>query len=149
VLFSLTDSDKQAGAQIAKEMAKLGFELVATGSTADYLRQQGLAVRTVLKLTEGRPNVADIIKNREVALVINTPSGRRSRSEGFTIRQASLQHNVPIVTTLAAARAALAGIKGIREGKVTVRSLQDYYEDVIPGGPRPGIHGSPTGSRGG
>ena len=127
VLFSLTDVDKQAGAQIAKELAKLGFELVATGSTAEYFRQQGLNVRTVLKLTEGRPNVTDIIKNREVALVINTPSGRRSHSEGFTIRQASLQHNVPIVTTLAAARAALAGIRGIREEKVTVASLQDYY----------------------
>jgi carbamoyl-phosphate synthase large subunit len=127
VLFSLTDRDKQAGAQIAKEVSKLGFELVATGSTAEYFRQQGLVVRTVLKLTEGRPNVADVIKNREVALVVNTPSGRRSHSEGFTIRQASLQHNVPIVTTLAAARAALAGIRGIREGTVTVASLQDYY----------------------
>ena len=127
VLFSLTDRDKQAGAQIAKELSKIGFELFAKGSTAEYLRQQGLEVRTVLKLTEGRPNVADVIKNREVALVINTPSGKRSHSEGFTIRQAALQHNVPIVTTLAAARAALAGIRGIKEGHVTVASLQDYY----------------------
>ena len=62
-------------------VAKLGFELFATGSTADYLRQQSLEVRTVLKLTEGRPNVADVIKNREVVLVINTPSGRRSHSD--------------------------------------------------------------------
>ncbi len=127
VLFSLTDRDKQAGAQIAKEMAKLGFDLLATGSTAEYFRQQGLQVRTVQKLNEGRPNVADVIKNREAALVVNTPSGRRSHSEGFTIRQAALQHNVPIVTTLAAARAALAGLRGIREGNITVSSLQDYY----------------------
>ena len=127
VLLSLTDQDKQPGAQIAKELSKLGFELFATGSTAAYLRQQALEVRTVLKLTEGRPNVADVIKNREVVLVINTPSGRRSHSEGFTIRQAALQYNVPIVTTLAAARAALAGIKGLREGRMTVQSLQDYY----------------------
>jgi carbamoyl-phosphate synthase large subunit len=127
VLLSLTDRDKQPGAQIAKELSKLGFELFATGATAAYLRQQGLEVRTILKLTEGRPNVADVIKNREVVLVINTPSGRRSHSEGFTIRQAALQYNVPIVTTLAAARAALAGIKGIRDGHVTVASLQDYY----------------------
>ena len=76
VLFSLTDRDKQAGAQIAKELSKLGFELFATESTAAYFRQQGLEVRTVLKLTEGRPNVADVIKNREVVLVINTPSGQ-------------------------------------------------------------------------
>jgi carbamoyl-phosphate synthase large subunit len=127
VLLSLTDRDKQAGAQIAKEFSKLGYELFATDSTATYLRQQGMEVRTVLKLTEGRPNVADVIKNREVSLVINTPSGRRSHSEGFTIRQAALQHNVPIVTTLAAARAALAGVRGVREGHMTVASLQDYY----------------------
>ena len=127
VLLSLTDQDKQPGAQIAKELSKLGFELFATESTAAYLRQQGLEVRTVLKLTEGRPNVADVIKNREVVLVINTPSGRRSHSEGFTIRQAALQYNVPIVTTLAAARAALAGIRGMREGHMTVSPLQDYY----------------------
>jgi carbamoyl-phosphate synthase large subunit len=136
VLFSLTDEDKQAGCQIAKELSKLGYNLYATDSTAELFRQRGLEVRTVLKLSEGRPNVTDIIKNREVALVINTPSGRRSRSEGFTIRQASLQYNVPIVTTLAAARAALAGIRGIREGKVTVASLQDYYaktESHVPG----------------
>jgi carbamoyl-phosphate synthase large subunit len=127
VLFSLTDRDKQAGAQIAKELSKLNYQLYATESTAEYLRKQGLEVRTVLKLTEGRPNVADVIKNREVALVINTPSGKRSRSEGFTIRQAALQHNVPIVTTLAAARAALAGIRGLREGQITVAPLQYYY----------------------
>ncbi len=128
VLFSLADRDKKAGAHIAKEMAKLGFELLATSSTAACLREQGLEVRTVQKLNEGRPNVADVIKNREAALVINTPSGRRSHSEGFTIRQAALQHNVPIVTTLAAARAALAGLRSIREDRVTVASLQEYYQ---------------------
>ncbi len=127
VLFSLTDRDKQAGCHIARELTKLGFELYATESTAAYLRQQNLEVRHVLKLTEGRPNVADVIKNREVVLVINTPSGKRTLSEGFTIRQAALQHNVPIVTTLAAARAALSGIRAIRDGQWTVSSLQAYY----------------------
>ena len=81
----------------------------------------------MLKLTQGRPNIGDVIKNRDVALVINTPSGKRTRSEGFTIRQAALQHNVPIVTTLAAARAALAAMRGFKEGRWTVSSLQDYY----------------------
>jgi len=127
VLFSLTNRNKPAGSQIARELAKLGFDLYATESTAEEFRKQNLEVRTVLKLTEGRPNVADVIKNRDVVLVINTPSGKRTRSEGFTIRQAALQHNVPIVTTLAAARAALSAIRGFQEGKWTVASLQDYY----------------------
>ncbi len=127
VLLSLTSRDKQAGSLIARELAKLGFTLFATEGTADYLRQQNLEVKEVLKITEGRPNVVDVIRNREVALVINTPSGKHSRTEGFTIRSAALQHNVPIVTTLAAARAALAGIRGLREGRYTVSSLQEYY----------------------
>ncbi len=127
VLFSLADRDKKEGCQIAKELSKAGFELFATGSTADLLRSQGLEVRTVLKLAEGRPNVTDVIKNRDVVLVVNTPSGKRTRTDGFTIRQAALLYNVPIVTTLAAARAALAGIRAMRTEETTVCSLQDYY----------------------
>jgi carbamoyl-phosphate synthase large subunit len=127
VLFSLTNRDKKEGSQIARELAKAGFTLYATDGTAAFFRDQNLEVRTVLKLSEGRPNVADVIRNREVVLVINTPSGKRSRSEGYEIRQTALQHNVPIVTTLAAARAALSGIRALREGRWTVSSLQDYY----------------------
>ena len=127
VLFSLTDKDKREGGQIASELAKMGFTLYATESTAELFRQQNLDVKMVLKLNEGRPNVVDVIRNRDVTLVINTPSGKRSRTEGFTIRQAALQFNVPIVTTLAAARAALSGIRAIREGHWTVSSLQQYY----------------------
>jgi len=127
VLFSLTEKDKQAGLQIAQELAKLEFTLYATEGTADFFRSRNLEVKTVMKLSEGRPNVTDVIRNREVSLVINTPSGKRSRTEGFTIRSTALQHSIPIVTTLSAARAALAGIRGQRDGRWTVASLQDYY----------------------
>ena len=128
VLFSLTDRYKKEGAQIAKELAGMGFQLYGTDSTADYFREQHLETRTVLKLSEGRPNVTDVIKNRDVVLVINTPSGNRSRSEGFEIRQTALQYNIPIVTTIAAARAALSGIRAQREGQWTVASMQEYYQ---------------------
>jgi len=127
ILFSLTDRDKKVGCQIAREFVQLGFSLYATASTAEYFRAQKLEVKTVLKLNEGRPHVADVIRNRDVSLVINTPSGKRSRSEGFTIRQAALLHNMPIVTTLAAAKAAVTAIKGLKEGHWNVSSLQDYY----------------------
>jgi carbamoyl-phosphate synthase large subunit len=127
VLFSLTDRDKTTGCQIARELVQLGFSLYATASTANFFREQGLEVKTVLKLTEGRPHVADVIKNREVVLVVNTPSSKRSRNEGFTIRQAALLHNMPIITTLAAARAAVTAIRGLKEGHWQVASLQDYY----------------------
>jgi carbamoyl-phosphate synthase large subunit len=128
VLFSLIDRHKKEGAQIARELAGMGFVLYGTESTADFIRNQNLEVKTVYKLTEGRPNVTDLIKNRDVVLVINTPSGKRSRTEGFEIRQTALQHNVPIVTTIAAARAALSGIRAQREGHWTVSSLQEYYQ---------------------
>ena len=128
VLFSLTDRHKKEGYQIARELAGLGFALYGTGSTAEFFRDQHLDVRTVFKLTEGRPNVTDLIKNRDVVMVINTPSGKRSRSEGFEIRQTALQHNIPIMTTIAAARAALSGIRALREGQWTVSSLQEYYQ---------------------
>src|SRR5256885_81929 len=110
----------------------MGFVLYGTDSTATFFREQNLEVRTVLKLSEGRPNVADVIKNRDVVMVINTPSGKRSRSEGFEIRQTALQHNVPIITTIAAARAALSGIRAQREGQWTVSSLQEYYKRKSP-----------------
>jgi carbamoyl-phosphate synthase large subunit len=129
VLFSLVDRYKKEGSQIARELLGMGYALYGTGSTAEFFRAQGLECRTVYKLTEGRPNVADLIKNRDVVLVINTPSGKRSRSEGFVIRQTAMQHNIPLVTTIAAARAALSGIRALGEGpKYTVSSLQDYYQ---------------------
>ncbi len=140
VLFSLTERDKQAGLQIAQELAKMGFTLYATEGTTEFFRSRNLDVKSVLKLTEGRPNVADVIRNRDVTLVINTPSGKKSRSEGYTIRSTALQHNVPIVTTVAAARAALAGIRGLREGRYTVSSLQDYYAHQ-KGSPLTSAHG--------
>ena len=118
------------GVQIARELVRLGFQLYATESTANIFRSEGLEVKTVLKLTEGRPHVADVIRNRDVSFVINTPSGKRSRNEGFTIRQTALQHNVPIVTTLAAAKAAVTGMRGLKEsGKWQVKSLQQYYAE--------------------
>jgi len=127
VLFSLTDRDKAAGSQIARELVRLEFQLYATESTANFFRNEGLEVKTVLKLSEGRPHVADVIRNRDVAFVINTPSAKRTRTEGFTIRQAALQHNIPIVTTLAAAKAAVTAMRGLKEGHWQVKSLQHYY----------------------
>jgi carbamoyl-phosphate synthase large subunit len=127
ILFSLADKDKKEGLRIAQELARMGFSLFATESTAEFFRSNQLDVKTVLKITEGRPHVVDVIRNRDVALVINTPSGTKTRSEGFTIRQAAQQFNVPIVITIAAARAAATGIKAQRQGNWTVTSLQNHY----------------------
>ncbi|MBD3271433.1 MAG: carbamoyl-phosphate synthase large subunit [Elusimicrobia bacterium] len=127
ILFSLCRGDKKTGANIARDFLRNGFSLMATRQTAAFFRSQGLDVTEILKISEGRPHVVDVIKNKQVCMVINTPSGQRSRSDGYAIRQAALVHTIPIFTTLAAAHAALQGILARRQGAPTVHSLQSLY----------------------
>jgi carbamoyl-phosphate synthase large subunit len=127
VFLSVNDRDKANLAPIALELAALGFTLLGTSGTAAYLRERGLAVRTVLKVSEGRPNGADLIINGEIDLVINTPLGSRSISDEHRLRQASVAHGVPVLTTLSAAKAAAQAIRELRQGELRVKSLQEYW----------------------
>jgi len=129
VLVSLGQGIKSDAISIVKELITLGFEIYATSHTAEFFRDQNLPIKLVHKIAEGRPNVVDIIKNREVSLVINTPSGKKSRADGYHIRRTSAIYNVPIVTTLAAARATIEGIKSQKNHDWSVQSLQDYYKE--------------------
>jgi carbamoyl-phosphate synthase large subunit len=126
--ISVNDSDKGQAVIIARKMARLGFELVATLGTADRLREVGLKVETVFKVNEGRPNVVDHIKRGEIALVINTPLGRASHFDEQAIRRAALQYNVPCVTTMTGAQAIVEAIAAHdADGEVKVRSLQELH----------------------
>lgn len=136
VLLSLNKGTRTSAIPIARRLHELGFELLATEGTALELRDSGLPVEIVKKITEGRPNVVDIISNREVALVINTPSGARSRSEGYEIRNSALAANIPIITTLAAADAATSAIASLQKESWTIRSLQDYYNSLRDSAPK-------------
>jgi carbamoyl-phosphate synthase large subunit len=127
VLVSLGPRGKTEALPIIRELLNLGFEIVATTHTAEFFKQFELPVTVVNKISEGRPNVVDIIKNRQVTLVINTPSGKRSRADGYHIRRNAVIYNVPIVTTLAAARATVEGIKARKNKDWSVQSLQEYY----------------------
>ena len=104
---------------------------MGTHGTDAYLRENGLNIQSVKKNAEGRPNVLDVIKNREVVLVLNTPEGHRSRSDGFHIRRTALLSNVPIITTHAAARAVIEGLQQSRERRWEARSLQDLYKSGL------------------
>ena len=130
VLVSLSEKpDEAAGA--VKALENLGFEIIATRGTAEFLNSRGVHAAVVAKIGEGRPDVLDAIKNREVKLVVNTPSGRRdARADDSRIRQASIKYRVPYLTTLAAARAAAEGISAAMSGKGEVRSLQSYHRCV-------------------
>ena len=117
VFISVRDSDKPATVEVARALAELGFELVATRGTARALEAAGLKVMSINKVAEGRPHIVDMIKNAEIALVVNTVvESRKAIQDSYAIRRASLQHRVPLYTTLAGARAACAGIKEMKDG---------------------------------
>jgi carbamoyl-phosphate synthase large subunit len=126
--ISVNDADKGQAVILARKLARLGFEIVATLGTADRLREVGLKVESVFKVNEGRPNIVDHIKRGEIALVINTPLGRASHFDEQAIRRAALQYNVPCVTTMTGAQAIVEAIAA-REtgGDVKVRSLQELH----------------------
>ncbi|MEM7048436.1 MAG: carbamoyl-phosphate synthase large subunit [Acidobacteriota bacterium] len=130
VFLTVHDRDKQTLAPIAATFAELGFALVATAGTADFLRREGLEVETVLKVHEGRPHVVDRLINGDIALVVNTPLGSESHIDDGVIRQTALKHDVPCVTTLTGARAAAAAIRALRDDGLGVRSLQDLTASV-------------------
>ncbi len=126
--ISVSNSDKGQAVVLARRLSKLGFGLVATYGTTNRLREVGLECETVFKVNEGRPNIADLIKQGEIALIINTPLGKTSFYDEKAIRKAALQFNVPCVTTMTGAEALVEAIGAkIAEKSVTVRSLQEIH----------------------
>ena len=130
MLVSLSEKPEDA-AVAAKNFADLGFEIVGTEGTVKFLWANGVPAKMVAKIGQGRPDVLDLIKNREVTLILNTPSNRRdARADDNSIRRAAIKYRVPYLTTIAAALAASEGIKAAREGKGEVRSLQSYHAAI-------------------
>jgi len=123
--ISVNDRDKQEAVSIAGDFAKLGFTLMATRGTAERLEAEGLDVRMVYKVNEGRPHIADAIHNGEVDLMINTPLGGPSFYDEHALRRAAIEHRVPIISTLSAARAAVEGIRRLAQNVLSVVSLQE------------------------
>jgi carbamoyl-phosphate synthase large subunit len=124
--LSVNDRDKPGLVPVAESLAGQGFRLIGTRGTAEYLRQRGLDVQSVYKVSEGRPNGEDLTINGEIDLMINTPLGSRSVSDEHRLRQAAIAHRVPVLTTISAARAAAQAIVELRSGSLAVRSLQEY-----------------------
>ncbi|MBP0494412.1 carbamoyl-phosphate synthase large subunit [Roseomonas indoligenes] len=126
--ISVKDSDKHAAVSLARRLAEMGFDIMATRGTAARLREAGLAVRVVNKVLEGRPDCVDAIKSGEIQLVINTTGGGRSVSDSFDIRRGALTQGVPHYTTVAGARAAVHAIAALRAGTLDVAPLQAYFQ---------------------
>jgi len=126
--ISVNEFDKETVIPIARDLASLGFRLMATRGTARALDEASISVETVNKVGEGRPNIVDHIKNGQVALVINTPLGGVSYWDEPAIRKSAYAHGVPCITTLSAAAACVAGIRALKEEALEVRPLQDYEQ---------------------
>ncbi len=131
VFISVKDPDKPLVVEIAKELYQLGFEIVATKGTAEVLRQAGISVRVIPKISDRvRPNAVDLLKNGEFALVINTAQGKVSREDAYLIRRYAMELEVPYATTISCARAMVQAIKSLKEARFQVRPLQEYYRKL-------------------
>jgi carbamoyl-phosphate synthase large subunit len=127
--LSVHDRDKPGLLPVARRLSEIGFELTASAGTADYLREHGLEVRTVLKVHEARPHIVDLLINGEIALVVNTPLGRESHEDDGVIRRTALKYDIPCITTLSGAMAAAEGIAALKKDGLSVRALQEMVID--------------------
>jgi carbamoyl-phosphate synthase large subunit len=126
VLITVVDSDKPTVTPIARRFHEMGFEVLATAGTAAYLRARGIPARRVFKVHEGRPNCLDMIVNRDVQLLINTPMGKHAQLDDYLLRQAAIVHRVSYTTTMSAANAASDAILSLRSRPSSVKSLQEW-----------------------
>ena len=127
VFISVSDADKPFVPAVAKLFVDLGFELVSTGRTAQILEAVGFKVQRIFKLQEGRPNALDLLKNREIQLVINTPAGQAPRADEVKIRTTAVYTGTPIMTTISGAKAAALGIAALQRSGYSVETLQEYH----------------------
>ncbi|MCL2336292.1 MAG: carbamoyl-phosphate synthase large subunit [Firmicutes bacterium] len=134
VLISVIDHDKPAALEVAKVFAQIGFRIKATEGTHNFLQANGLPSEKIAKVFQGRPNIADGIKNKEIQLVINTPSEKRdSKHDDSYIRKTAIKHKVPYITTMAAALATANGIAAYKKnnaGQINLKSLQEYHREI-------------------
>jgi carbamoyl-phosphate synthase large subunit len=126
----VNDFDKKGVLPMARDLEALGFRLVATRGTAEFLSAHGVTVETVYKVNEGRPNCVDLIKSGQIHIIFNTPLGRESHYDDGAIRKSATLHGVLVVTTLTAAAATVQAIKALRERPVDVASLQEIHRGV-------------------
>ena len=131
VLITIADRDKDKILETARNFRDMGFKILATGGTRDFLAKHGVESTAILKVHEGRPNIIDAIKNREIDLVVNTPAGRLSEYDDSYIRKDAIKYKIPYITTTSAALSSTKGIRERQNGEYNVKSLQDYHSEIV------------------
>lgn len=129
IFVSVNDNDKQAVLDAVRRLSQMGFDLVATHGTADFLRRMGLKARGINKVKEGSPHIVDDLKLGKIAMVINTPMGRTSTIDSYSIRRTALEYSVPYFTTAAAANAVASALASLKEKPLELQTLQEYHAD--------------------
>lgn len=127
VFMSIRDTDKAHIVRVAKKMQDAGLHILGTRGTALYLAEKGIKIEVINKVSEGTPNVVDLIHNKKVDLIINTPTSKQAVKDGFQIRRAAVDFSVPYITTIQAALAAADAIEAMNKGKITIKSLGEYH----------------------
>jgi carbamoyl-phosphate synthase large subunit len=127
VLITVNDFDKSAGLKFARDLHRMGFQLYATSGTADMCHRAGLPVEVVEKAQDGSTQIVDLIRGGKIQLVLNTPLGPHAHSDGAAIRAAAIAMNVPLLTTLSAARAAVSAIQAMTRKELKYKSLQSHF----------------------
>ncbi len=130
VLITIADRDKNRILEAARNFSDMGFTILSTGGTRKFLEENGIHAELILKVHQGRPNIVDAIKNKEIDLVVNTPAGRLSEYDDSYIRKNAIKYKVPYITTTSAALSATKGIKERQNGEYKVRSLQEYHSAI-------------------
>ncbi|MBN2097111.1 MAG: carbamoyl-phosphate synthase large subunit [Candidatus Omnitrophica bacterium] len=131
VLLTVADKDKQAVAPLAQRLKQLGFNIYATEGTGYFLKEQGIENTVLKKINEGRPNITDAIKNKELNLIINTPVGRTGKQDDSYIRMQATQYKIPYITSLTAAQASVDGIEAAQKSKIFPKALQEHYQELV------------------
>jgi carbamoyl-phosphate synthase large subunit len=126
VFISVKDNDKRAIIPVASQFHDMGFTIMATRGTSSFLMQKGIANKLVNKVSIGRPHVVDAIKNKEIQLIINTPSGGETKRDGYEIRRSAIKFNIPYTTTIAGAIAMCKGIAALKKKRLSVKTIQEY-----------------------
>jgi carbamoyl-phosphate synthase large subunit len=131
VFISVKKKDKPKIAAIARTFLENGFEIISTSGTSDYLTQHGIENRKILKISEGFPNILNLMKNKEIDLIINTPGmGKVPKKDGYRIRVSAVELDIPYITTLSGAQAAGTAIRDVKKRELEVKSLNEYYADI-------------------
>lgn len=130
VLITIADRDKQRILPAARNFRDMGFTIISTGGTRQFLQDNGIPCELILKVHQGRPNIVDAIKNKEIDLVVNTPAGRLSEYDDSYIRKNAIKYKIPYITTTSAALSATEGIKERQNGEYKVKSIQDYHSEI-------------------